>query len=653
MFHDRMKLTEKEARALVAIALLSYILFWSYVTTAQFFAMNSAIWDLGYSVQVLNGIIFHATFTNLLTEFSQQGISLILSPLTFLDSIPAILILQNIVLGLPAYVIFEIANDKIENKLISTGIAIIYLLYFPLAGISWFDFHFEAFFIFLFLTGYLFLIKKHNKLAGIFLLLSGFVRFPYMILVTTAMFSIALPNIIESVKYRNFRILRECYIIYYILIASVIILVLQYILSISINPGLITIHNSANHNIFYNLKDKLLGIFFLNLPLLFLPLFSKKWILPQLPFYALVFVANNFAYEYPYMFSYWYTDMVIPFLFLGLIDTLQNIRNLDRFSSRYAWKKYITHLVHILKLSTKRVFLMLVIFTLVTVVYLQPYGPLNSSSFNNFNLWADIKENSTVYRTANEIVNLIPKNQPYILAQNSFVQLFPRPAVKNILVSPYNIGPNVTMSDILDNKFPFDGGSEYGFLPINYVLIDLSNLHTLTEPPTSPGYPTMIQMAQMLYSSGKYGILAASNGIYLLKRDYMGQPVIEGEYYQKINLPSGIFLSSVSGNEYTSALTLTSITVGPGTYVFMTNITLKGSSRGIINEMFSYTSLNVTNKTSVLIPVKTFVNKTSQIYVTTTFNNFSDSVSLEYEFLNYNGTIKISSISLTQFNPPL
>ena len=160
-------------------------------------------------------------------------------------------------------------------------------------------------------------------------------------------------------------------------------------------------------------------------------------------------------------------------------------------------------------------------------------------------------------------------------------------------------------------------------------------------------------MAQMLYSSGKYGILAASNGIYLLKRDYGGQPVIVGEYYQKINLPSGVFISKVNGNESTPALTLRSITVGPGTYAFMTNITLKGSSRGIINELISYTSLNVTKKTSILIPIKTFVNKTGQIYVTATFNNFSDSVSLEYEFLNYNGTIKISSISLTQFNPPL
>ena len=128
-------------------------------------------------------------------------------------------------------------------------------------------------------------------------------------------------------------------------------------------------------------------------------------------------------------------------------------------------------------------------------------------------------------------------------------------------------------------------------------------------------------------------------------------PILYGE--TNIFLTAGVFISKVNGNESTPALTLRSITVGPGTYAFMTNITLKGSSRGIINELISYTSLNVTKKTSILIPIKTFVNKTGQIYVTATFNNFSDSVSLEYEFLNYNGTIKISSISLTQFNPPL
>ena len=653
MLQHRVKLGENRARVLVVIAVLSYILFWSYITTAQFFAMNSAIWDLGYSIQVLNGIYFHATLTNLLTQLSQQGIALILSPITFLNSIPAILIIQNIFIGLPAYVIFEIANVKIANKAISAGIAVIYLLYFPLAGISLFDFHFEAFFMFLFLAGYLFLIKKHNKLAGIFLLLSGFVRFPYMIVVATAMFSIALPNIISFMKNKNFRILREYYIIYSILILSLILLVFQYILSTIINPNLITIHNSTNHNIFYNLNDKILGIVFLNLPLLFLPLFSKKWILPQIPFYGLVFIANNIAYEYPFLFSYWYTDMVIPFLFLGLIDTLHSIQNMKKINSHYSWNKKIKQLSRIFQISAKRVFLLLIAFTLVTVVYLQPYGPLNSSSFNNYNLWENIKENSTVYRTANEIVDLIPRNQSYILAQNSFVQLFPRPAIKNILVSPYNIGPNVTASDILDNKFPFDGGSQYGFLPINYVLIDLNNLHTLTEPPISPGYPTMIQMAQMLYSSGKYGILAASNGIYLLKRDYTGLPVLAGQFYQKINLPDGLFLSKVSENDSTPILNLSSITVGPGTYVFTTNLTLEGSNTGTIDELFSYTTVNAANKTSVVIPVKTFVNRTSKIYTTLTFNNFFDSVSLEYEFLNYNGTVKITSVSLVQPNPPM
>ncbi|OWP57168.1 MAG: hypothetical protein B2I17_01975 [Thermoplasmatales archaeon B_DKE] len=612
--------------------------------------MNSNIWDLGYSVQVLNSIYFNATSINFLIQFSQQGLAFIVSPITFLYSIPAVLVFQSVMLGLPAYVLFEIAYHKTKNLYVSSGVAFAYLLYFPLAGINWFDFHLEALFIFLFLAGYLFMIKGYNKLAFLFLILSGFVRFPYMVLVIGAMFSLLLPCIIKIFKRKKFKISGEERIVLIILISSSLILAAQYLVSIEINPHLITLHLSSSYNPLSNLKDKLLAIALLDGPFLFLPLVSKKWIIPQLPLYVLTFFANNIAYEYPFIFSYWYTDMIIPFLFLGLIDSLMLFDGYNR-DHTHSWRKSgIKKAIGKIPMSSKKVFTIILVLIVVCTIYLQPYGPLNSDSFNNFALSDNIIVNGTIYNTAKEVVKMIPESEPFVLAQNDFAMLFPRPAINNILVSPYNIGPNITNSDIARNNFPFNGGSAFGYVPINYVLVNLNNLHSLTEPPFVAGYPTMLSITQMLYASGYYGLVAASNGVYLLERNYSARPVLTGEFYQSIAPPSGGFASNLLVSKNTTILREDAIVAGPGTYTFATNITLNGTGKGALREYVSTSIGNYEINSPVIIDINAD-NKTETIYASFTFNNFYDSLSFIMSSETYSGLITVHSIALYQKSP--
>ena len=91
------------------------------------------------------------------------------------------LVIQEIFLGLPAIVIYLIAQTHIKDKTSSLLISLSYLLYFPLAGVNYYDFHFQAFFMLFFLLGYFTFIKGKYIYSSIFFFLSGTVRFPYMV----------------------------------------------------------------------------------------------------------------------------------------------------------------------------------------------------------------------------------------------------------------------------------------------------------------------------------------------------------------------------------------------------------------------------------------------------------------------------------------
>ena len=74
---------------------------------------------------------------------------------------------------------YLIAKEKGLGQNASLMMAFVFFLYFPVYGIMWFDFLYHAFFLLLFIYGYLFYIRKNYVWSVLLFALSGLVRYPY------------------------------------------------------------------------------------------------------------------------------------------------------------------------------------------------------------------------------------------------------------------------------------------------------------------------------------------------------------------------------------------------------------------------------------------------------------------------------------------
>ena len=85
---------------------------------------------------------------------------------------------------------------------------------------------------------------------------------------------------------------------------------------------------TASHlSVFSNLNGKITTLVLIFAPVLFLPVFGKKWLLPIAPFVLILFTSNSPIYMYPYLFHLQYPSMFIPFTFIADIYGAKNLLN--------------------------------------------------------------------------------------------------------------------------------------------------------------------------------------------------------------------------------------------------------------------------------------------------------------------------------------
>ncbi|MDG7043688.1 MAG: DUF2079 domain-containing protein, partial [Nitrososphaerota archaeon] len=163
---------------LVVISFLAYVVYWSTITILRYYALNAYVFDLGIFMQ--NGwVVLHQvhTLAELLSYFAYNGIIYLVSPLTLLNSYPAILIFQSVVIALAVFPLYRIAVYFLGERLPAALIAVSYLLYFPLAGVNWYDAHYQAVFPTLFIFAYYFYLKGRFSPSAALFMLSALVRF--------------------------------------------------------------------------------------------------------------------------------------------------------------------------------------------------------------------------------------------------------------------------------------------------------------------------------------------------------------------------------------------------------------------------------------------------------------------------------------------
>ena len=520
---------------IIFIEFLIYVLYWSTITVKRYYSLHGNVFDMGIFVQSLL-LILHGSLSYRIYMLGFAPFRYILAPIEIYPEIPGLLVIQTLFLAMPVFFIYSIAKIELRERLPSLFIASSYLIFFSLGGINWFDMHGQAFFIFFFIAGYYFYLRKKYSYAFIFIFISGLVRFPFMIF--PLLFSIvSLSEIIINKKKTSFKPDKAIKnFLYIILFLSFFTLIISYFLDYYVThlavPLSDSLHVSYDESIFNNITPKIFTIMIFLVPFLLLPLYKIKWGIMLLPFFLLMFYSNDIGYQVPYIIHDQYSSAIIPFLYLGTIEGMKGMHNNAPYSKNHNFLKLS---FYIKNPKVRSALIILVIIILFATVY-QPYGPLNSYSGINYNLNKETNVNITSFNALNEIISLIPNNEQYVIFQNNMPQVLLHdpdiPAVLSNFVFgfPYNLTyelPNGTWTNRID-----------------YVIAD-SNSNTFYESGATPYNTTMYEVLQRLYSTGKYGIMAEEYGFILLKHNYTG-PII---YYHPISeqfAPNDLFVLNSS-----------------------------------------------------------------------------------------------------------
>ena len=288
------------------------------------------------------------------------------------------------------------------------------------------------------------------------------------------------------------------------------------------------------------------------------------------------------VYTYPDFYHTQYTVTVVPFLFIGLIEGARTIEGDGNEQREVNGNKPKTNikLSHIISSIKRRREPIAVICTVALfAVIFQPYSPVNPYTTEPFDMNI-MNPNMSEYNAYVNIINLIPRNDPYVIYQNQL--------------------PYVDVHDYdLSCLEAFDTTYGYG----HNVTYTLENLSTTDRVDYALGYyqgfssgysMTMCQSMNYLYSKGNYGVEAYEHGIVLLTRNFTGKPV----YYIPMVIEGNT--TSFNGTGSVSILIPYSMLI-PGFY----NITLS-SPQGLGN----LTVKNIELRGAPFSP--TVVNFTSQ-----------------------------------------
>lgn len=505
----------------LALAFLVYVAYWSWLTIRRYYALNAYVYDLGSNVEEM-WLYWHQSWTlvQVTAQVFDQGIQYLVSPVIWMSSYPALLVLQSILVGSSCFAIYGIGSHLLKNRTEGWLLSIAYLMFFPLAGANWLDFEFLGLFAPLLLFGYLAYLKRHYATAFVLLALIGFIRFPFAIFPLLFGILVVAGAFDDPARESSNQLPGPRYGLV-LMVFSIALLAGGLLVSVpTIYSGelALDLHIVGSAGPSVNTVDILLTFILVLAPVLFLPLFSTRWVIFLGP-YAVVALRSRFwAYAFPYAFRWQYAPTLVPIVFLGAMDILSNphpllgnplLRRLKAvrwFRSRWD------------RTGRRAAVITILAVTMATALFLEPYGPFNSSTFNTFDTSSSTSVNSTEWHALNALVGLIPPDNPYVMFQDNMPEVLPRPQVYPTMMVPGLgiFGSPVTSAEAMNGTYPMVQNGQWTVVRADYVICDpLSWTYAY-------GQPSMADFVSVLYSSGAYGIVGEADGMLLLEHNYEG-----------------------------------------------------------------------------------------------------------------------------------
>ena len=522
----RVNIQKHEIILLVSIIL--YVIFWYYIDLFRLYALHEHIFDLGVSIEE-GYLVYHTRFTLnvFLFDFFLYGGRIFLSPLSLVINLQIFLLFQTIFLALPALLFYYFAQYNGLNRNVSLIFSLSYLLYPGLGGINWFEWHYQAFFIFFFLLAVLLYLRSHYVIGTILFTLAGLLKFPY--LAFNLLFFII--EFFEQYKYKSTKLVnkRVAFILLNIVLSLSILIYSYLLLRVGSYNLTAYLHNGpvGIGLLSQNLLLKLFTVFIILLSFSFLPLFSPRYLIILLPFFFLVL----FVYQwevFPYIFFNQYDVSLVLFGFMGSIEGYKKLQQVlcKKNKKTHSYSSFIIKIKILAKKMTKKniVYVFIVIILIFSLFY-SPYGPLNDLGGVN-SIYTYDNENSSLYHDLLNVVSLIPQNVSAnnILVQNNIPEIFPR-------IDQYGLLPQNTLSGPLELDYNFNFFYNYTEILSNGTFIKVRPLYILADTQSysyeslDGPFPHNISIAMYVshfLGDRRYGILAAADGIILLQKGYTG-----------------------------------------------------------------------------------------------------------------------------------
>ena len=625
-----MVLKVKSARVVLLAMFIAYTTAWSYITIMRYLAMNANVFDLGLFMEYGWWVLHEVhTFYSFLYWFSYNGIIYVVSPITLLESYPAVLIFQSALIGFAVFPLYGIAKYYLKDELSSLLIAASYLLYFPLAGVNWFDAHYQALFPTLFLLGYYFYLNKKLVPSLIFFLLSSMIRYPYFVFPTL----FALIVLIGQIKERNIRKVEfaTTIIAFGVLLTVIFYTVYSHGAYVQNFVGTVRLGVGTPSGLL-NLKLNTFALFLF--PLLLLPLLSKRWILFYVPFFYLVATTTFWGYIYPNVFMLQYPAGIVPFLFLGTVDAIALLSGARVRRSRV-------------------ISAMLLITVVIFAVAYEPYGPLNAKSGIDYNFEQQTRASISLYDQMNRMIALINSSDPYVLFQSNIPQVLPRPL-------EYVRTPLITnMREVTYNFMHIYPNGTSVPVRVDYVLSDpYSSWYYFKQSP--PFNASMYDFIRELYASTNFGLLAEASGMMLLERNYSGGV----KYFVPLNqnFSDSQMLSSINqhdfnytdfnSNTYTIAWYGPYTNLYPGIYRVTYWLYTTNSNNSLLLQITANDGSTVL-VSKLVEPGTLKAYKWNEYNLTFYSNEIYSAVEFRGLISKWNGTLLFKGVSLEQIAPGL
>ena len=627
---------------------------WSIIVLGRFYSLQASVFDLGFIMQRL-WQPYHALYLSFaLYIFFSSGFQFLISPLYFLHSFQSILIIQVFAIEISCFPLYSIAKKKLQSSLFALLISIAFLIYFPSSGILWFDVHLQAFFIPLFIFAYYLYTKNHYWWATLLFILSGTTRFPYMIF--PFLFSIfALleyflfeeMNSIQALKFKSMLVV--------LIISTIFIAAGAYFDLVLPQASIIEYNNTP---FIFRLLPVFLTIIFILGPLVFIPILRFKWLIMSIPLFALGLYSGNSSYMYPMVLQLQYTSMIVPIVFIGLIEGLETS---DPFSieTRASKEKFSSvgflHILSIIRTRVvkrrKGVLVAILVLLVCGSFFYQPYSPLNETNNLTYSSIRDVSFNLSKYNTMMTMIHLIPTNDPYVLFQNDMPEMLPRPSIDNLpfLFTTY-ISNNISLGDVIANTFPIIGtNGQVEFSQVNYLIAYTQSPQYYLQFNSKES--TLPQILSLMLSSGRYGVLAEDNGFILVERNYTGVPFIYKPLdihspFNSTNIAHGTTFHDLSTVRGSSAF----VTLVPGNYsvTYYISVTNNSQLAHICGALGYSLGANLSESFNVSASYFKNINVPTAFSFNVTVPNQESYTVFDISASNFIGNITVYNVSLMQ-----